>query len=381
MGGEAIKAYQYFAYLLSENYDAYLCVHQRCEEEIKGHFPSERLIIVDEDKLDIALWRSRFGKLLLTQYFFLRAKKTILAKNFDNAIWHYVSPISPVEPRPVPRGIPVVIGPLNGNITYPSGFQNRLSARSKIVQRMHRPAQFLCRAVFGDKRRAQLILNSGFLRTRQSLSWAGVRVGNTLDVVDSGLPEYISNAEPIAHHGRNGRFVSLGRLVDFKGHDLAVRALSKCPDDATLTIYGEGHERSSLVALAKDLGLEDRVIFAGWLDHNKIVPTMAQYRGFVFPSLADANGIVMQEMMMLGLPVIALNWGGPSQLATAESAYYVDPINADQVVEQIAAAMTELSEDGDLATKIAKNARQIAAENFVWSKVGKAWADKYTELL
>lgn len=380
MGGEAIKTHQYFSYLLSRDYDVYLCVHERCEREIKDHFPPERLIIVRETKLDIILWLSRVGRPLLNLNFFLRAKKLVLSKNFKNAIWHYVSPISPVEPRPIPKDIPVVIGPVNGNIYYPPGFEGRSSLRSRLIKRLHRPAQILCSVLFGDKKRAQLILNSGFTRTMDSLRWAGVSLGQTKDVMDSGLPDYILNAEPKAHQGRNGKFVSLGRLIDFKGHDFSIRAIAKCSDDIELTIYGEGDERQSLMALVRELGIEDRVTFAGWLDHEKITEVMAQYRGFVFPSLADANGIVMQEMMMLGLPVITLNWGGPSQLATPESAYYIDPTNEEDVVDQIAKAMTELTEDDALATKLAMNAREIATERFVWSEVGKTWADAYSEL-
>src|SRR6185436_6751806 len=117
------------------------------------------------------------------------------------------------------------------------------------------------------------------------------------------------------HEGRNLKFVHNGRLVAHKGADLAIRALSRTKHPVELEIVGRGPERERLERLAKKLFVSERVKFTPWIeDHSKLPEYMRQFRGMVFPSLAEANGIVVQEAMVMGLPVICLDWGGPSLL-------------------------------------------------------------------
>lgn len=380
MGGEAIKAYQYFDYLLRQGYDVTLCTHARCRDAISADFPADRMIFVEDDRLSVFLWKSRLLRQLLNLHFQLQVRRRLVRDGFAGAVWHFITPISPVEPKIYPKGTPVVIGPLNGNIYYPPAFMSRMSRHRRLAGQFHRLAQRFCRVVFADKRRASVILNSGYGRTRESLGWAGVDPGRIHDVLDSALPDYVNNADPILHEGTNRNFVSMGRIVDVKGLDLAVRALAKCPDDYTLTFYGGGEDEDMLRQLAAALGVADRVAFAGWLEHEKIAEVMADFRGFVFPSLAEANGIVVQEMMMLGLPVIALNWGGPADLISAETGMLVDPISESYATDGLAAAMKALAEDPDLANDLAQRARATADGQYSWDVVGQTWAAAYGKL-
>ena len=122
------------------------------------------------------------------------------------------------------------------------------------------------------------------------------------------------------------------------------------------------------------LGLQDRVRFLGWApDHDALLDAFSDYRGYLFPTIAEANGIVMQEAMMVGLPVIATRWGGPAMLADDDSALYVEPEDEPKMVAAIATAMERLARDPALAERLSKNAHKIAQENYSWDAVSESW--------
>lgn len=78
----------------------------------------------------------------------------------------------------------------------------------------------------------------------------------------------------------------------------------------------------------------------------------------------------MGEAMALGLPVIALNWGGPAMLADASNALYVQPGSEEAVVAGIATAMKRLARDGALAESLSVAAR--AERLFAWRALRQA---------
>lgn len=378
MGGEAIKAHQYFGYLLRHGFDAVLVTHARSRVGLLRDFPAERLIFVEDDTLQKALWHSRIGGPLVSTCFHLLAAR-LIRDLFDPAdtLVHYLCPVSPVEPRFPPRGFRTLMGPFTGNIHYPPAFAAREAPRRRLGAWLHRPAQQLLSVLAPDKRRASHVLVSGYDRTRDSLGWAGVPQSRMTDVVDSGVAEVIAARPRATHQGRNEMFACSGRQVDHKGTDLAIRAVAASHEGARLTVYGDGAARPGLEALVRDLGVADRVRFAGWLPHGEVLAGLAAARGYVFPSLAEANGIVMQEAMMLGVPVLALRWGGPAMLADDGSAIYVEPAGEAAVVEGLAAGMDRLIREPHMAETLSRRARTIAEARFGWDAVAASWAAHY----
>lgn len=153
MGGEAIKAYQYFQWLLDNGIDALLVTHERNRQELAQCLPSDRVLWVEETPLQAFFWHSIVLRPLLGMYFHLTA--TRLIRNFDRVttLVHYVCPISPVTLRFPPRGYRIVIGPLNGNIGYPAAFRNRLSRKQRVAETLYGLTQRASGVLFGDKRR------------------------------------------------------------------------------------------------------------------------------------------------------------------------------------------------------------------------------------
>jgi len=90
----------------------------------------------------------------------------------------------------------------------------------------------------------------------------------------------------------------------------------------------------------------------------------------------------VQEAMVMGLPVIALNWGGPSLLVTAETGILIEPLSEEYIVDKLAEAMDSLAEDGDLAERMSSAGRQRAVDSgFLWSSVIGEWTIHYRRLV
>ena len=377
MGGEAIKAAQYFKHLLETGYDVHLVTHSRCREALLQEFPADRMSFVEDDMVQVFMWRSRVFSRGIDLYFHFKAAS--ICRRYDPAttLIHYVCPISPIVPRLPPRGFKTVIGPLSGNIYHPPAFKHRAGRIARIQEKIYRPLQKILGLCFRDKRRAATVLVSGYERTHRALQWAGVSEERMVDVADAGIADNLAKLTPAVHHERNGDFVFVGRLIDLKGADFAIKAIARTSDDIRLTIFGEGHIKEQLQELATSLGVADRVNLAGWIAHKDLAERLSQARGFVFPTLCESNGIAMQEAMMIGVPTICLNWGGPAELADDKQAIFISPDDEETVVSGLADAMTLLASDPALAAKMGANAREKALNEFRWETVAASWAASY----
>ena len=97
-------------------------------------------------------------------------------------------------------------------------------------------------------------------------------------------------------------FLSIGELSARKNHETAIRALSSVPN-AKYLIVGMGELRDRLLDLSRELGLEDRVILAGF--RSDVFALLYAVDAFVFPSLQEGLPVALMEAMAAGLPVVA----------------------------------------------------------------------------
>lgn len=113
----------------------------------------------------------------------------------------------------------------------------------------------------------------------------------------------------VAREGRpvNNDIVFVGRVAPEKNLDVLVRAVALLPGSlaATLTIVGDGEMIPKLTALAKELGLEDRVRFLGFVSDEVKRTALTNGTVFAMPSTAELQSISSLEAMASGLPVVA----------------------------------------------------------------------------
>ena len=128
--------------------------------------------------------------------------------------------------------------------------------------------------------------------------------------------------------GRN-EFICIGQSVEIKGFQIAISAFKKFEDrDARLHIVGEGKYLQELKNLALS---DDRIIFHGHVSQNRLEEIFDKCSYGIVPSIwYENNPLVVNEMMMHGIPVIASNTGGiPQFVKDGYNGYLIPPGDID----------------------------------------------------
>jgi glycosyltransferase involved in cell wall biosynthesis len=177
--------------------------------------------------------------------------------------------------------------------------------------------------------------------------------------------------------------VFVGVLRPIKGGALAIKAfqsLVRLRPDATLVFLGDGSERARLAALAKDMGISDRVRFEGWLGRDKVQEWIRSADLLLLPSLRDSGGMALMEAMVAEKPVICLDLGGPGEIVTPECGFKVRPGNPGQVVLSLAMALEKLSADPKLRRSMGEAGRRRVLAHFEWDKRGEQMMEFYSHV-
>ena len=122
-------------------------------------------------------------------------------------------------------------------------------------------------------------------------------------------------------------FCSVAHLQHKKGYDILLPAFAeavKAYPNLKLKIGGGGYEEFKLHRLAKDLGLENNVIFEGRLKNEEVLELMYQSDAFVLAKRHETFGVVFIEALAQGLPVIATRCGGPETIVNPSNGLLVD---------------------------------------------------------
>jgi glycosyltransferase involved in cell wall biosynthesis len=149
--------------------------------------------------------------------------------------------------------------------------------------------------------------------TRRRAAEAGVTPASS-GIAHSGIdPGFI---DPAPAREWSWSLLYVGRLDQRKGVDTAVAALAHLPDAATLTIIGgwDEHEEERLRVLARGVGVEERVRFAGQRTRAAVRAAYADCDVVVFPVVWEEPwGLVPLEGMARGRPVVATGRGGSGE--------------------------------------------------------------------
>jgi len=172
-----------------------------------------------------------------------------------------------------------------------------------------------------------------------------------------------------------------GRLVPYKGHSTALRALVKTA--GTLVVIGDGPLRGELRRQAARLGIENRVRFLGHVPNDDDV--IAYYRAATalwLPSIlpSEAFGLVQVEAMASGCPVINTDIPGsgvPWVSRHLETGLTVPVGDA----EALANAASRLYTDPELRARLAQNGPIRAAAEFNQEVMAERWQDLYDAVL
>jgi len=171
-----------------------------------------------------------------------------------------------------------------------------------------------------------------------------------------------------------GRFtlLSVGLLDPRKAHDLIIRALPRLPD-VDLLIAGIGPEKKNLEALARDLGVADRVKLLGGLPQTELKTYYNGADALVLASSREGWANVLLEAMACGTPVVASNvWGTPEVVAAPEAGVLMPQRTPEGLVQAL----------GQLRANYPDHAAtRRYAENFGWQPTTQGQIDLFQSIM
>jgi len=395
-GGEAFIPLKYFELMRARGLPVRLVTHARNRPELAGRLGPDldRVDFLPETRWHglVARRLARRGRLAeilagaLLRRLDARAQDRAIRARVaagEAEVIHQPIPVSPLIPSALHGyGVPVVIGPMNGGMTYPPGYGDLESARDRrLVALIRAGARVMNRLVPGKRRAAVLLVANA--RTRAALPCPDhprietlVENGVDFDTWAAPPDTVLADTAPGALRapgdpGAALRLVFMGRLVGWKAVDITLQALARARAGgvaATLEILGDGSARAALEAEAARAGLGEAVRFAGFLPQADCAARLAAADALILNSVWECGGAVVLEAMAMGLPVIASDWGGPADYLDAECGILVSPVPRAAFADRLAAAIARLAADPALRAAMgAAGAAKVRAE-YDWER-------------
>jgi glycosyltransferase involved in cell wall biosynthesis len=272
---------------------------------------------------------------------------------------------------------PFIWGPVGGAEAAPKPFWKDFSRRGKIYESLRELAQgFGERDPFvGLTARRSAIALATTEETAARLRFLKAKNVKIFSQVGLSQPEIQQLEQSQTPPEQPIRFISVGRLLHWKGVHLGLRAFAKANlQQAEYWIVGDGPERQRLEALVAELGLANQVYFWGALPRDRTLCKMGESHVLLHPSLHDSGGFVCTEMMGIGRPAICLDLGGPATQVTAETGIKVKATDPESAVQGLAEAMVCLAGDPQLRSRLGKAGQKRVREVYDWNIKGQFFA-------
>jgi teichuronic acid biosynthesis glycosyltransferase TuaC len=273
---------------------------------------------------------------------------------------HYAVPAGDAALRWIVRreaGLPLVVSVHGGDLSF-------------AVRR--RPGR---EAVARTLRSARAVLANSTQTGRAVEELIGPHEG--LRIVHPGGDVTPGASEPYA----DPTIVTLAHLEPHKSQADVIRALAALRGRHPAVRYvlvGKGPDRPALEALARSLGVSDRVVFKGALPHSEALAELARCHVHAMPSRHDAFGVAHLEAMAAGVPTIAGAGTGAEDIARAgEGILLVRPGDVSALVR----AIDRLLSDPGERRRLGEAGRRTVAEHFSWQRCGQATAAAYREAM
>lgn len=184
-----------------------------------------------------------------------------------------------------------------------------------------------------------LISVSKFLRERLSTIYKIDQIDIIPNTVDTGIfTPLLKKIDKTKFY-----FTSIGGLINRKRFDNLLIAFSSFSnlENIFLNIIGDGPEREGLEQLAKELGIEEQVIFHGLLNRPKVFGVLQQSNVLVSSSDLETFGVTLIEALSCGIPVLATRSGGPEEIINRTNGILVNNQDVHHLAEGLKKSYTD----------------------------------------
>lgn len=312
-------------------------------------------------------------------------KQPILRGDYD--IVHALTPMMPRYPHKVVKACtktPFLLGPVNGGLPFPSGFQETAKQESANLNFLRVLGRSLIPGYVETYKKADKILVGSAYTLQMLKEMFAIPSDKTELFYENGISKDFLSRAKNASDGSKIKLLFVGRLVPYKCADVVIEAIShldkEIQDKISLSIVGDGSERANLEKQVQELNLGDVVNFVGWINQQQTLEYYSQSDIFCFPSIREFGGAVVLEAMACGLPCIVANNGGIAEYVTEETGFKIDPISRDYLVQEVTDKIKLLVKDEPLRKTMSLKAFERVQE-FEWERKAKRIVAIYQELI
>jgi len=206
--------------------------------------------------------------------------------------------------------------------------------------------------------------------TSECLREAVVKIGNQIPqitVIPFGID--LDHFRFIQRRPKDIVTIGITKWLHHKyGIDILIRAfepIARARADVRLLIAGTGPKEGLYKELVRTLGIEDRVIFAGLIDHDCMPQFLSGLDIYAMPSVhhGESFGVAALEAAATGLPVVGSRIGGvPEVVIHGETGMLVEPRN----VRDLQSALEKLISDPALRLKMGVKGRRLVETRYRW---------------
>ena len=335
-----------------------------------------------------SLWRQGSSIAFLIHYYFWQIQAFFVARRLhqeiDFDLAHHVTFVRHSSPSfLVLLPIPTIWGPVGGGESAPAPFWQDFSFRNKVYEILRSGIRWV-----GERDPFAQMTAQRSTIVRVTTEDTAIRVRQMGAKQVEVFPEASLTTEEINRliqcdsNSTAVRFISMGRLLHWKGFHLGLRAFAQAAiPDAEYWVLGEGPERQRLEDLAAALGIADRVKFLNRLPRDEALQKLGSCTALVHPSLHDSGGWVCLEAMMAARPVLCLDLGGPAVQVTAQTGFKVEAHDPKSAANGLAAAMVRLANDPELRLSMGRAGQIRVKEFYNWEVRGHQICQLYEDVV
>ncbi|WP_299597887.1 glycosyltransferase family 4 protein [uncultured Microbulbifer sp.] len=292
-------------------------------------------------------------------------------KSGEFDVVHRVTPVSPTAPSYLAKklksiGVPFVVGPMNGGVDWPVQFSDRKKQEKEWLTKFRQAYKFL--PGYKSMRKTSSAILAGSRAVQQQLpEYTNKQV---LYMPENGIDTQRFELGIRKSHVKHPlRAAFIGRLVPYKGVDMAINAIEHAAlkGEIYYDIFGAGPEMSKLRGQIESLGLEKSITLHGNVQHSELTAYLKDIDVLIFPSIREFGGGVILEAMACGIVPIVVDYAGPSELVDDSCGYLIELGNQQEIEARLKVLINRIIDNPDDLSEKSKHGILKVKEKFTWS--------------
>lgn len=296
---------------------------------------------------------------------------------------HRITPLTPTAPSSLSRrcakaGVPFVLGPLNGGVPWPEGFDRERRQEKEWLSYVRAAYRMLPGIRQTYRYAAKVLVGSRFTQGDLPVAYRDKYIYMPENGIDPG--RFWQKAKKLESGPLRAAFV--GRLVPYKGPDMLLESALELLQSGSLTIdiVGDGPLMPELREFVQKHNLARRVTLHGWVANEQVQDILSQCQVLAFPSIREFGGGVVLEAMALGVVPIVVDYAGPGELVTGETGLKIPVGTREDIIVGFREVLARLAKDRSELAVLAQNGCDLVQSRFIWPAKARSIREIYESL-